>query len=666
MLNNQLEFQRNRLILWLPVLMGIGIAVYFMLPTEPKSYLGPAVFLNLASMAYITRRKRTLFVIVIALSFIALGFAAASIKTANIQANPLQKTIEDARIYGVITHVEKLDTGYRFILRPDYIRDKNGVVMDKSRHPAELRLKTFYKGIALKSGMEIGFNADIFPLPLPAYPGGYDFGRQLFFDEIGGSGYTRSRIWLNGEENPSGLVAYIESIRDIIHTRIEGVLEKPVSSVAKAMITGEQSEISESLILKIRNSGLAHILAISGFNIGIVAGMVFWLSRLLLAMIPPIALRYNIKKIAAILALISAALYTAISGLAVPAIRSFIMLCFMLVSVMIDRKAISLRNVAWAAIVIMLYSPESALSISFHLSFAATIALVAFYEDLSPKFMQWTEYHGPLKKIAGYVTALFATTFVAGMISLPYGIYHFNQIPNYSQIANLLAVPLTSIVVMPGVLAAMCAMPLGWEEYPLRVMEIGIRGMLWVAEFFADLPGAVTLLPSPPLWGIISFSLGALWMCIWRGGLKKWGLAFFALSVLSLFFINLPVVIADGKQTVINTENKVYYIATRKTGNFVSDVWKKHLAVAEYHFIPTTIRSNLPLCQLIMACHHNDAGDHSNYCQHLTHHDVARNIKEFCAEYGAQYNQYHDGTVIFHRSTPAITTRHSIGNRPWN
>ncbi|MBL4758173.1 MAG: ComEC/Rec2 family competence protein, partial [Rhizobiales bacterium] len=146
------------------------------------------------------------------------------------------------------------------------------------------------------------------------------------------------------------------------------------------MITGDRSFISRNHVEMLRASGLAHVLAISGLHMTLVTGALFAGLRALLAFIPGIALRYPIKKIAAFAALFAGAFYLALSGANVATQRAFIMVGIMLVAILLERPAISLRNVALAALFVILWRPESVVTASFQMSFAAVTALIAAYE----------------------------------------------------------------------------------------------------------------------------------------------------------------------------------------------------------------------------------------------------------------------------------------------
>ena len=226
---------------------------------------------------------------------------------------------------------------------------------------------------------------------------------------------------------------------------------------------GDQRGIAEETQEAMRASGLGHILSISGLHMALVAGSVFWLIRALLALSPALALDYPIKKWAAAGALVVATFYLGISGAEVATVRSYVMLAIMLVAVMLDRRALTLRNVALAALVILVFSPESLLSISFQMSFAATVALIATYEALSARADRKLDLADATGSDAGSAahgrrsSTLFLTSLVAGLATAPFGAFYFQRVAPLTIVANMAVAPAVGFVVMPMALLSVVA-----------------------------------------------------------------------------------------------------------------------------------------------------------------------------------------------------------------
>ena len=306
-------------------------------------------------------------------------------------------------------------------------------------------------------------------------------------------------------------------MRQAIGARILAALPGETGAIANALITGERGGISEATNQAFRDSGLFHILSISGLHMVIMAGAVFLSIRLALAAIPAIALRYPIKKWAAAGAMLGALGYLLISGAAFATVRSYIMISIMFLAVLLDRPAIALRNVALAALAILILWPESLLDAGFQMSFAAVVALVSTYEWLR---LRDAAGGGPTRRgwlgtALLFLGGILTTTLVASLAVAPFGIYHFHNTQAFAMLANLLAIPICNLVVMPAALAALVAMPFGLEAGPLWLMGLGIDAMMWCAHAVSVLPGAVGRVPAIPTLAFALIVVGGLWCALW-------------------------------------------------------------------------------------------------------------------------------------------------------
>ena len=332
---------------------------------------------------------------------------------------------------------------------------------------------------AREIGEAVTLRATLQPPPEPIEPGGFDFARSAWFDRLGATGYATSKVRPSRARlrRPGILAAWshVDALRAAINARIRAALPGETGEIAVALITGERGGISEQVNQSMRDSGLTHILSISGLHMAIMAGTVFWLARALLALVPGLALRYPIKKWAAALALAAATFYLALSGAAVPTVRSWIMMSIVLIAVMLDRPALTMRNVALAALAILIVAPELLFDASFQMSFAAVVGLVALYEWLSGRepheacatqVRSGEAFTGARALVAGAA----ATTLVAGTAIAPFALYHFHRMTHYGLVANLIAAPLVSVLIMPMALLSLAAMPFGLEFWPLQVM----------------------------------------------------------------------------------------------------------------------------------------------------------------------------------------------------
>lgn len=506
-----------------------GIVAYFTLTNEPEPRIAIALMLAAIGVCLTLRNIPLGFVLGIAFLAFTAGFATAKLRTEMARAPVLAQELRYVPVSGWVEAHEPREKGRaRILLRVISLAD-----LPPGQLPYRVRVTLPAKNShGLKTGEAVRLRATLQPPPEPVEPGAFDFARRAWFARLGGTGYATSRLEpLEGAPSPPWRLrawARIDSLRAHVNARIRSALPGQSGAVAVALITGERGAIPPELTQAMRDSGLAHILAISGLHMVIMAGTVFWFVRALLALSPGLALRFPIKKWAAVIALAAATFYLALSGAAVPTIRAWIMMSIVLVAVMLDRPTITMHNVALAAIVILLVVPESLFDPCFDMSFAAVVELVAFYEWLSARKAAGLHDVSPLwrwlRKGSGLVIGTAATTLVAGMAVAPFAVYHFHRMAHFSLVANLLAVPLVSLLVMPMALLALIAMPFGLEAWPLKAMGAGIELIVAVGTWVASWPGAVSIVPQISGTALVLMVLGGLWLCLWQTHARAFGL----------------------------------------------------------------------------------------------------------------------------------------------
>jgi competence protein ComEC len=531
-----LEAERDRWILWVPVLFAAGILSYFALADEPAMRVALALSLGALGFSLAIRHARLGLCIGGAALAFASGFAVAKLRTELVRAPVLAQEFRYVTVSGFVEAHELREKGRaRLMLRALSV---DGLKPEATPYRVRISMPAKYAA-EVKIGEAIALRATLQPPPEPIEPGGFDFARAAWFDRLGATGYATSKVsLLDGAPAPPWDLAswsHVDALRAAINARIRAALPGETGAIAVALITGERGGISEDVTESMRDSGLTHILSISGLHMAIMAGTVFWLARALFALVPGLALRYPIKKWAAALALAAATFYLALSGAAVPTVRSWIMMSIVLIAVMLDRPALTMRNVALAALAILLVAPESLFDASFQMSFAAVVALVALYEwlsglsrmrlrDASPL---WGTFHRGTSLLAGAA----ATTLVAGTAIAPFALYHFHRMTHYGLVANLLAAPLVSVLIMPMALLSLAAMPFGLEFWPLQVMGAGIDLMVATGEWVASWPGAVSILPQISGLALVLIVLGGLWLCLWQTRARMLVIAAFGIAL---------------------------------------------------------------------------------------------------------------------------------------
>lgn len=570
-----LAAEEDRFDLWLPIAFGAGIALYFTLPQEPSALVAAAVVAAilaiLARSAWLRRTAWPALMIALGLA----GFAAGKAQVAMTDNRLLEATTGTVTVTGVVRDREPLGGRLRAIIDVEAIEG-----LKASAWPGRVRL-SFGRNVDLPLGGRFRVKARLYPLGGPVAPGAWNPDRTLWLAGIGATGHAVGKPDLIAAEG-GGVWAAIDGLRDAIAQRIRQVLPAETAGVAIALTVGERGEIARKDNDALRISGLAHILSISGLHMSLVAGGVFWVVRALLALSPTLAAGFAIKKWAVLAALVAAVGYLLLSGASVATQRAFIMLAVMGIAVLLDRPAISMRNLAIAAFVVLMVNPETVTGASFQMSFLAVASLIAFYEAVSAwragREHRW-QGRGPawraMRAIWLFLAATVATTLVAGTATALPAAYHFHRVSFYGVLANAAGLPLVSLVVMPAATLSVLAMPFGLEALPLWAMGKGIEGVLWVAHDVAGLPGSNHDVSAMPATAALVMTLGLLWLALWRGRVRLLGIAILAGGALLSSWREAPDVLIDrfaGTVAVRNGQGELVPAPGRR-GRYAVESW---------------------------------------------------------------------------------------------
>ncbi|HWV20300.1 MAG TPA: ComEC/Rec2 family competence protein, partial [Devosia sp.] len=412
------------------------------------------------------------------------------------------------------------------------------------------------------------------PVPGPILPGAFDGQFHAYFSGIGAYGNAIGPVELVRQGDSGDIARRVQALRNHIGERIDLALEGASAAIGRAMVMGDQSAISDETRDVMAASGLAHVYSISGLHLSIVAGGIFWLLRLALASLP-ISLTWPNKQIAAMAGLSAAFGYLLLAGGMdnVPAFRSTLMLALIFGAVLAGRRALTMRNVAIAALAIIVIDPASIFRASFQLSFAAVLALIGIYElpRLAP-----LGAGGSVERAIRFISATAWTSFVAGAATLLFSAYHFQQTAPLGVLGNVLALPFVSLIMWFGVLAIL-AMPFGLDGPFLKLMGWNIDRMVDVAELVAGWSTALTGNPILAGWTLLAGLVALAWFAFIEG---RWRLLAPAIAlpvVLLLGFAPRPdVLIADTTQAVAVRDGAGLGLVTGRTGSFAVDVWSRH------------------------------------------------------------------------------------------
>jgi len=573
-----LRGQGGRWGLWLPVAFAGGIVAYFALPREPPwEAVAVLAVAALWLTALAARKGRVSLSLIVA--FALFGAVVAKVRTETVSTRMLSAPAS-VTLTGRVERVEGREgSAQRLTVAVGSIEG-----IRKGVRPDLVRLTVRGAETGSLPGDHIRVRARLLPPPEPVMPGAYDFARAAWFDGLGATGFSYGAPeQIAGP--PAGLsarfAAWLARARIAIAERVYAVLPGRAGTFAVALMTGERADLPDDVVEDLRISGLAHLLAISGLHMMLVAGGVFWGVRALLALSPALAGAWPIKKWAAGTALAAAAVYLALSGAGIATQRAFIMVVIMFAAILLDRTAITMRNVALAALAILLVQPESVLSASFQMSFMAVAGLVAFYEAVRDWRAGRDRDHGggtvhqALRGTGLYAAGVVVTTLVAGAATAPVAAWHFQRVAAYSLLANAAALPLVSLLVMPSLLLALLLMPFGLEVWPLKVAGWGLDAVIAVAHRVSSLDGASRIVPAAPGLALVLAVFGMLWLCLWRGWVRALGLVAVLLAV-PLAAARVPpdvLIEREGRNVAIRNGDGELAVMTARAGRYSAERW---------------------------------------------------------------------------------------------
>jgi competence protein ComEC len=540
------EAGAGRLLPWIAVAFGAGIAFYFAAEREPVAWVTAATAAVLCTAAFLLRRQKA-FPLAVMIAAITAGFATATLKTARVAHGVLARPMVSVSLKGFVETRDVRERTDRFVLRV--------VQMESPRAQAKLeRVRlSVRKGTAPAVGSFVELKARLQPPLAPLRPGSYDFGRDMYFAGIGASGFAMGAIKTLNPPTSGGFslryAAFMQGMRDAIDARIGTVLSGDQRAIATALLTGRRDAISPPVNDAMFISGLGHVLSISGYHMAVVAGVVFFAVRALLALIPALTVTFPIKKWSATAALLAAAFYLLLSGAEVATQRSFFMTTVVLIAILVDRRAVTFRTLAVAAMIVLVIAPEAVVHPSFQMSFAATLGLVALVQVGMPNLFASPESSATARVAlwGGREIAMLAlASLVAGLATTPYAAFHFHRVTPYGVVANLAAMPVVSVLVMPSGLLGLVAMPFGFDGLFWRLMAFGIEWMIVVAQWVAALPGAIGRIAAFGAGPLIAASAGIILLGLLRTPLRWAGAGAIALAVAWALTVPQPDILISG------------------------------------------------------------------------------------------------------------------------
>ncbi len=558
-----LEAARGQLFPFVPVFLALGIGVWFTLGFEPAAghYVATAM-LCLGLLAIWRFVPEIVQPVVVAVACICVGIMSIGLRAHLVQA-PMLPVPYYGPVQGRIIDIDRSQSD-ALRLTLDQV-----VLSDRPAERTPLKVRVSLHGpppdVPYDPGQTVMLTARLAAPEGPTEPGGFDFRRMAYFNRLGAVGYTSSPVVL--WQPPLGGAEVINRLRSRLSNAIERSVPGDSGAFASGVMTGDRSNISAAVISDLRLSSLAHLLAISGMNMAFLTAFVFAITRYGIALFPPVALRVNSKKLAAVAAFGVALFYLLLSGANVATTRAFLMVSVMLGAVLLDRQALNFRSVALSAVVLLVSQPESLTEPGFQLSFAATIALIAGYSPVQ----RWLNARVPEWLIAPIM--LVVTSLLAGLATAPFAAATFNRFTDYGLLANLMTVPVMSLLMGAGVVAALLA-PFGLSWPALWVMDTCARWILFVAHWIAGLEGSITPIPSPDPLVMPLIAAGALWVVLWPGRARLAGAAPLVLGLMLWLATERPagLISSDGALVgLMSPEGRA--LSASKGAGFAAKSW---------------------------------------------------------------------------------------------
>jgi competence protein ComEC len=511
----------------------------------------------------------------IGLAFVFLGFAAAAFRANSVAAPVLERTAF-AKISAYVETVDAGREGGRMVLLITAFDSKAGVT-------APRRIRTTFKGLGPRAGDHISGQARLMPPPQPSFPGGYDFARDAYFLGLGAVGRWTGPMALSpapvSMSQSLWLVTRIDNARTDLTNRIAKIIGGQAGALSAALVTGKRGLLDEPTNEALRASGLYHIVSISGLHMVLAAGVFFWLGRAGLALLPGVPERYPIKKYAALMAMFGATAYCLFSGSEVATERSLIMTLVMLGAILFDRPALSMRNLAIAALVVLLREPETLLGPSFQMSFAAVAAMIAAHE-------WWMSRKTTGKEPAGWgaiwmrkawlaLLGSVVTTLIASFATAPFAAYHFQRINPYGLIGNALAIPFVSFIVMPAAVGGTILLPFRLDGPVWSLMGMGSEQVLVVARKVGEVQGAVRGLRAFPISGLLWMAAGFMLLVLVRHALRLCAILPMAVGLWQATHVTPADILIDrqGLIAAVRGQDGRMVMLGRSASRFTVDRW---------------------------------------------------------------------------------------------
>jgi ComEC/Rec2-related protein len=644
-LHQQFFADRHSHILWLPVFFALGIIFFFNFAHDDSVNLWPTLFLA-ASAIFLALyfKENWQFLLVIPLFIFLCGFLWAHFHSSKIaQLNPIDGQIY-AMAQGKISNIKTLPQNkkrtVRYILTLDEVslskvrnnkkKNKKEVRQQKNR-PAKftknsakshLNVNGYQqvdrKSLAVKYSakenwlddqyqnppkkISVSFKRDLqgaqigdvveMRVMLKAFEnndsGSFDRKKFYYSQGIGAAGFAVKDLEIVNKKPQNFTKQFFDQIniwRHKISQKLMAEMGVQNGAVASALLVGIKDHIAPNINDNMRHAGLAHLMAISGLHFTLAAGIFFFVARFLLSLSANLALKYDIKKIAAILGIGACCCYLLLSGAPVAAMRAFVVMALVFLAILFDMLPNALRSCAVGAFAILLFNPAAVFSAGFALSFAAILALINLAIFTVNWRQNWQINHANqsfIGKFGIYFLGIATSSAFATLATAPFTIFYFNHYSTYGILSNLLAIPLTTFLIMPCGFLALLLMPLGLDFLPLKIMNFGLDWLLALANFTSHLPWSHFNIGTVSKMSFALTVIGGLWALLWQ---KKWrflGLLPILAGIFLTFLTPKPQILTDHKAKLAGFYADDTLVILKNKPHKLASSWAKNLGLKDF------------------------------------------------------------------------------------
>lgn len=623
---------------WLPVCFGLGIILYFYQDIEP-SWAFVSTMLMVALVIRITWPSK----IALIMLLIASGYTAAKVRTVSLHTSMIDKPLKNIIVQAQVINITLKGEKWQVVLETN-----------DPQIPKKFRLTLRQNSSPPDIGSKIIARATLLPLTTPQTPGQFNFRRTGYFEGIGATGVLKEMI----RQDPpltDTLSLKLTTCRHWLNLKMTHYLSPEVAGIAIALVTGDRGQVVPRIRQDLTNAGLAHLLAISGLHLSLLAGLLILSLRSVLCLSITLAERWHLKKVTVLITWPMLLIYLLISGVGIPAQRAFVMISIVFIGILCDRPALSMRTISLAALCILVLTPESLLSASFQLSFAAVVALIASFEGGWMPLQQWVKEGRMWRVGIQYLCGTVATTMIASLATAPFCIYIFNRFSLTVILSNLLAVPLTALLIMPLLMLSILSLIAGGSAFIFGLLNQSILILVDLAQWVSAMPGSNFLIAKPTPYFLGLSIIGGLWLCLWRQQWRFFGVIPIALGILRMDRPKVPfLLLADFRNNIFLSHEGELASLTPHPNKYLREMLQRELGqpalplLKRNHFTHKVLQTKIIFRPSTKQLHLFSPGGRQIITQKML-------LKS-----GSHY-------IIFcKREMQIITSCHIQGQRPWS